>query len=63
MEYDAKNDNTKTSIAMYTIGKWHIQTELHYPFEHWKVPNNMGSCPMLLDVRPITALYLLTRCS
>jgi hypothetical protein len=44
---------------MYTLDKWHIQTELHYSFEERKVPNNMVvlSSPMLLDVRPITALY------
>jgi len=28
--YDGKNDYTRTTIAMYTLGKWHIQTELHY---------------------------------
>jgi len=33
MEYDVKNDYTRTSRAMYTRGKWHIQTELHCPFE------------------------------
>jgi len=33
MEYDVKNDYTRTSIAMYTLGKWHIQTEQQYPFE------------------------------
>jgi hypothetical protein len=46
---------------VHSNGKWHIQTELHDPFEELKVPNNMVvlSSPTLLDVRPITALYKL----